>query len=317
MKPTTLMPDAGAVAQSLSCESNDPNLITIGSNVRQPERIQLYPLEGAMQAIQSGITPYGDIRERIRKIRSNTHPDTGALKSGLPWFCGSEIQGRRGNQNVVQARYMVFDLDHVADIGGTKASAIMTLHYVRYAFRSVNDGVKLVVALDKAITEQEQFRHCYRLIAAEISARLGLECDTTSDWARACFFSFDPAILDRKNCKPFAVVDLPLITPPPVTTAPSFQSLPSDPQSEYQKAEQVVLQLVQLDIPYHEWIQIGFALKSGFGAKGKALWDYFMDCPHYENSGELLNQKWRSFGSRGATTIATLYHIAKKYGVTL
>jgi hypothetical protein len=129
----------------------------------------------------------------------------------------------------------------------------------------------------------------------------------------ACFFSFDPAILDRKNCKPFAVVDLPLITPPPVTTAPCFQSLPSDPQSEYQKAEQVVLQLVQLDIPYHEWIQIGFALKSGFGAKGKACGTISWIATLRKLS-ELLNQKWLSFGSRGATTIATLYHIAKKYG---
>jgi len=374
--------------------SCSPYKFTIGKAVDKPGNIDHSTLTQVITAIQSGVTPYVDIRHSIQTIRNpKTYEQTRkAIKTNLPWFCASEIHTSRANQNVVQAQYMVFDLDHVAAIEALKKRAISLLPYVRYAFRSVHDGVKLIVVLDRAITEQEQFRHCYRLLAAEISTKLGLECDTTSDWARACFFSYDPAILDRKNCIPFAVVDLPLPPPTPETHAARgggwIANVPvcGDPKGlvissasglvdtgtcriqnkldtsrvgsqtssfaeqetcskgsasslvdtgtcriqnkldtsrvqsssdEYQKAEQVVLQLVQIDIPYAEWIELGFALCSGFGERGKALWDLFEGCPHYQNTPQLLARKWYSFKPDGGITIATLYYIAKKYGVTV
>ena len=256
-------------------------------------------------------------------------------------------------------------------IESLKSLAIAKLPYIRYAFRSVNDGVKLVAQFTKDITNERDYCKIYVFLAMQIEWALKRICDNTHDPARACFLSYDPALLINHQVKPLdprvtlkqadEVMKLsfprrqesmspsqaqesfsPNLTPhscesrnltqlreipdqvrdegvcgvPANANSPLQNVASASDGTDYAKAEKAVLGLSKLVIDYYDWIKIGQSLFAGFGQDGKALWDMFMDNPNYNDDQRLINLKWFSFRNVRSITLATLFYMAEKYGVS-
>lgn len=183
--------------------------VTVGTNVRRPDHIEHRDISYVMTAIKEGRYESIDLKTRINNIRTAvTEEGARYAKSQLPWFCGAYIREKRSNENVTSARFMIFDLDHVKDIEAIKQKAVLKFPWLRYAFHSVTDGVKLVAMMNKPLTDERKFRAIYAYLCLQIETLLLVPCDNTPDWARACFFSYDPELIDNlKNLKPLDVED--------------------------------------------------------------------------------------------------------------
>ncbi len=89
----------------------------------------------------------------------------------------------------------------------------------------------------------------------------------------------------------------------------------TDYYNDWEKARYVVSILSKTTISYGDWICIGLSLRAGFGDLGKELWDMFLHNPNYQDTQRYLDAKWLSFGRIRSTTLGTLFHIAKQYGI--
>ncbi len=93
------------------------------------------------------------------------------------------------------------------------------------------------------------------------------------------------------------------------------RATPTHYEDDYARAEYIVSILAAIKIAYLDWVKIGQALYAGFGERGKPLWDYFLDNPHYKESINNLNVHWYSFRNTHSVTLASLFYVAKIYGV--
>lgn len=314
--------------------------VTVGSRVYEPRSIAIRDIAYVMHGIRSGIIDGRDLRADIAMIRSETVNEVLrlALKRELMYFCPSLCERKRSNKSVTHAQFIVFDLDHVADIEGVKLAATERLPFIRWAFRSVRDGVKLVAMLDRPITDEEEYRTVWQYLAMMTERALELEVDRTPDWSRACFFSHDPDLLLNPNFMPLnvdaALEQAPFalkmwestktvavkVTKPEApartsATAGTNSEPGKDPEADFISAEKIVRGLARIRMEYRDWIKAGLALHSGFGDRGKELWDIFLDNPHYKDSQRKLDTHWRSFRGAGSVTLASLFYLGEKYGI--
>ena len=179
--------------------------VTVGTSVTAPSLIAERDISHVMDCVREGRFGSKDLKALIVTIRS-LPKDQAALAAGmkksLPWFSGSTFHRRRGNEFFKSAWFMVFDLDHVPDIESLKHKALEKLPFLRYAFQSVRDGVKLVAEFASPITKEEDFRTIWKYLALWIGKSLKVEVDSTPDPARVCFLSYDPELLVNPKCRP-------------------------------------------------------------------------------------------------------------------
>jgi putative DNA primase/helicase len=76
---------------------------------------------------------------------------------------------------------------------------------------------------------------------------------------------------------------------------------------------QAALGCISADLPRDEWVILGMALKSELGEAGIDLFDEWSARGESYKPAD-CKSTWRSFREGGATTIATLFHMAKAYG---
>jgi len=138
---------------------------------------------------------FSSLVENIR--RADTDALAQRLKSGLPYFVYGIVEGKRCNANVRQVNGAVLDYDRIGDIEGFKRLACAQLPWVRYAFRSPRDGVKLLIPYARPVTEEEQMREVWTYLRERADTALNLHSDSTPDPARACFVSYDPDLLEN------------------------------------------------------------------------------------------------------------------------
>jgi hypothetical protein len=67
------------------------------------------------------------------------------------------------------------------------------------------------------------------------------------------------------------------------------------------------------DLPYDDWIRIGFALYSAFGDGGQDIWEQW-SAGYSKNDPEVTTKKWSSFCSVRNITIKTLYFYTREGG---
>lgn len=308
--------------------------VTVGPSVVRPEAIGARDISYVISCIRAGAFEGRDLRALIHTIRGVPDPELArGMKLALPWFSGSLCRGKRSNSGVRLAHFAIVDLDHVPDIESAKAAAVRELPFVRYAFRSVRDGVKLIAQFASPVTKEEDFRLLYGYIALRVERALGIKPDATPDWCRACFFSFDPDLLHNSACQPLEVgktlkearfvLELAHVAqdPDPANQSPRVAQDPDpanptpSPGNTFEDARLVVQKLANMKIDYSDWVRIGLALYAGFGESGRELWDLFLDNPNYEDSPRKLGSHWRSFKSVHTITLDSLFRIAGKYGV--
>lgn len=294
--------------------------ITQGRCVRNPEQYTHIQIEDVISYLKYGKHPDLSLSEAINKIRTEPNPEIACnLKQGLPFFTGSYYEGRRKNSNVQYALYAIIDLDHVQDIMGVKKQVMDNLTFALCAFQSVNDGVKIIIKLDPPIISEARYRYGYKLLKEKVNEITGLIPDSTPDWARACFYSYDPELLYKAECVGFICPDPPLPEPANphqnvYASRPPFAPV-SRPADDYEGVRSVILALSRRVINYNDWIKLGLALKFAFGDRGKELWDLFADNPHYQDSLAELDYKWRSFKPTGEVGIASIFYLGEHYGI--
>ena len=179
--------------------------VTVGMSVTAPSAIAERDISYVMDCVREGRFEGRDLKALLTTIRSLPKEPAAlaaGMKRALPWFSGSTFQRRRGNEFFKAAWFLVFDLDHVGDIEGLKRQALDNLPFLRYAFQSVRDGVKLVAEFTSPITKENDFRTIWKYLALRIEKSLRFELDSTPDPARACFLSYDPELLLNPSCRP-------------------------------------------------------------------------------------------------------------------
>jgi hypothetical protein len=92
---------------------------------------------------------------------------------------------------------------------------------------------------------------------------------------------------------------------------------PDSGNDDWLKAQNIVAVLSQIRIDYRDWIKVGMALYARFGEQGKYLWDYFLSNPNYNDTERTIDAHWRSFRSVNRVSLASLFFVAQKYGITL
>ena len=309
--------------------------VTIGANVKKPELLAVRDMSYVMDCVRRGMPEGKDLRAQFALIRAALDPNfKKGLKSQLPYFLGSLCSKRRANENVKFAWYAIFDIDHVPDADAAKRLIADKVPFARYVFRSVTDGVKLVVEFHKAVTNQEVFRKLYAHLKDRVEALTGLACDATPDWARACYFSFDPDLLSQPQAerivaeKALAEYELrqrftPREVPSGQVSSPANRASRPGPSSQnsfrrpdLEEARHIVQGLAKLRVYYDDWIVVGFALYNAFGESGRDVWLEFYANPHYRDTQHDLLRKWASFRSAdGRANYDSLYRIGRDYGV--
>ncbi len=319
--------------------------VTVGHRVSAPNLIEVRDISYVMECVKTGCVEGTDIRVLILTIRNVPNAELArAMKANLPYFLGSVCERVRSNSTVKYANFAIFDLDHVENIEAVKQAAIDKLTFLRWAFRSVRDGVKLVAQFDRPVTREEDYRVLWQYLALQVERALGLKPDATPDWSRACFYSFDPGLLYNSAFKAVDVAsalkeaewvqslggmvewwkggkDAAQSSDSSVavhettnlsTVSPLHLYTSSD---DFSKARSVVSQLAQLRIDYRDWIRVGMALYAGFGEGGKPLWDLFLGNPQYpQETQKDLDHHWRSFRKVHTLSLATLFYLGERYG---
>jgi hypothetical protein len=102
--------------------------------------------------------------------------------------------------------------------------------------------------------------------------------------------------------------------PQPVTThAIEYTQRPMD---DMDKAQLALSHISIAKGDYQTWIDMGMALQHGFGAAGYQLWVQWSSTqPEYKGE-EDCKTHWKSFKPNGATSMGTLFHLAKQNGYT-
>ena len=179
--------------------------VTVGEKVAFPSVIAVRDIAYVMDCVKTGIVEGKDIRALIYTLRNVPNSDmVRAMKKELPYFLGSVCKRFRSNATVKFAHFAIFDLDHVRNIEAVKrkATTCPELAYIRYAFHSVIDGVKLIAQFDRPLRFEGDYRELWYYLAYQVEQALRLKVDSAPDWARACFYSYDPQLLVRSGWQP-------------------------------------------------------------------------------------------------------------------
>ena len=146
---------------------------------------------------------------KVSTIRSETSLEKrqDLKKEFLPYFSTAIFDsGIRGNKTFKSIRYPVIDIDHVLDRLEEIRSRVRQDDEVFISFLSPSgDGLKLIFALDRVITDEGQYKVFYEHLRQRVNKRYGVKTDKTDDPARACFLSYDPALYINEKCMAISV----------------------------------------------------------------------------------------------------------------
>ncbi len=300
--------------------------VTVGIDITQPSVIASRDISYVIDCLKNGRFESQDLRAKITLIRNLTKsPLYATLKRQLPWFTPSRCARKRSNASVKEAWFMIFDLDNVPDIEAVKRKIVSGLPCVKACFQSPGNGVKALLAFAQPLTRQEDYRLIWHHLAPQIENIAEHPVDSAPDWARACFFSWDPKLLKSPDFTPLdpaqalreaelANLEILRAKEAKSLSANNIAKAPDSFRDDFEKARHAVQNLANQKIAYMDWIRIGMALSAAFGAQGKDLWDIFLNNPFYEDSQRDLDRKWKSFNDIREISLGTLFEIAKRYG---
>ena len=100
----------------------------------------------------------------------------------------------------------------------------------------------------------------------------------------------------------------------PVTTQPIEYT--QRPMDDMDKAQQALSHISIAKGDYETWIEMGMALQHGFGDAGYPIWVQWSSSQPEFKGEEDCRAHWKSFKPNGATSLGTLFHLAKAHGYT-
>ena len=170
------------------------SIITLFPTITSIESPEHCPLLEILEEIKSKTNPF---RPVIREINNAPHDQACILKLSLPPICFSGTFSKREDSALIQYSQLIcIDVDEVADIKAFK-SEMKDVPYVFSCFISPSGkGLKLLVFHD--CPDSTLHSDIYGHIGNELglTIRTDLKFDThCSNLSRACFFSYDPALV--------------------------------------------------------------------------------------------------------------------------
>lgn len=222
----------------------------------------------------------GKYRQAIELLRAAaTKKEATAIKKTLPNITASGTFSKRVDACLIKhsgLKQIDFDHDKNPEIDPVKAKEQLSKdRYTFAAFISpTGKGVKLLVLIDPG-----QDKDVYPHLEAYYKTKYGLELDTScSNVSRAMFVSFDENLYYNPASETFLV--------PATGRNTTSQNKPTPiTKSKVKEVELLVekIEAAKIDITgdYKQWLKIGFAIASEFGAQGE---DYFHRISKFSSS---------------------------------
>ncbi|NLW18443.1 MAG: DUF3987 domain-containing protein [Candidatus Cloacimonetes bacterium] len=303
--------------------TNNLKSVTFGNSVRNPKAIRPMDLAELYDKLENG-----HWRKLIEAIRAEPKPEKQKqMKLMLPWFSFAVIEGSRAESNVVHANGIIFDFDHVPDSSPSKILLCDNSRGFTAVFRSPVDGLKLMLAFDRPVSNREEFRLIWDFLRHEIEAKTKLRADNTPDMSRACFVSWDDDFFGSATADPMNVDQVLQEAREWRDAREKEEKLP--PRAELKtpatpreydadltavQAKDAVEYLSKRVFGRREWIRCGIALFNHFGEDGIVYWLQFAENPHYGDSHEDLRKVWERLKRYPTVKIGTLFYIAESEG---
>ncbi|MDY0152645.1 MAG: hypothetical protein RBS43_10270, partial [Candidatus Cloacimonas sp.] len=151
--------------------------VSVGSNIRQPQKLTIWPISDIMFRIQSGT--YKVAIEAIRK--SEDQEQAKQLKLELPYFVMAELSGGRCDENVIHNTGIVFDFDDVPDTESLAVLLLETMPQVRYIFKSPRAGLKAIILFSKPVSNAALYQRIWKFLAGQVESNTRHKPDNTPD----------------------------------------------------------------------------------------------------------------------------------------
>ena len=173
----------------------DSILVTYDTRIYlKDSKASLKPLSWIVEEIRSSET----LRKNVARIRSASSGDERQkLKARhLPYFTFLRFEdGIRKSERFKDARFILMDIDHIADhLDVVREKMRADPDVFMYFLSPGGDGFKLVFALDQDITTESTYKKTYQRFRTLVKERYGVKTDDIKDVARACYLSYDPDI---------------------------------------------------------------------------------------------------------------------------
>ena len=181
-----------------------PTIITLFPTITTIDKPEHCALLEVLESIKSKSNPFKHV---IKEINTVPHDMANNLKLSLPPICFSGKFSKRDDSGLIQYSQLIcIDVDEVADIRGLKTE-VKDIPFVYSSFISPSGkGLKLLVFHD--CTDSTRHGDIYRFIGKKLglTTRTDLKFDMhCSNLSRACFFSYDPALVINKNAIPLNI----------------------------------------------------------------------------------------------------------------
>lgn len=204
-----------------------------------------------------------------------------------------------------------FDYDHLGDPHGVKAR-LAESPSLCFAFISPSGrGLKVGFAAS-GITDMMSYRRAWQSLSEHLRATFPdaqFSEDPHVKFLHAlCFTSWDADLFVREN--PEIFIPPPLGTPQKSTKHfPTFGVLGND----CARVASALDAIPNNDADYDTWLRLGMALHSTGAPWARALWDVWSARSSKYNQRK-QDRTWQSFHTDGATTLGTLFQMAKDAG---
>ncbi|MEX2189546.1 MAG: BT4734/BF3469 family protein, partial [Bacteroidota bacterium] len=153
------------------------------------------------------------LKSAVAKVRAaETEKERKKLKATtLPWFSLAEFgnDNHRSKDDFIMTKFLVHDLDHLENPMEIKARLGRDPHVLMSFVSPSGKGLRVVQELEREISDHEQYRRIYTLLAKEFQKKYGVEPDQNGDKAsQAWFYGYDPDIYVNPNAKMLPVPKL-------------------------------------------------------------------------------------------------------------
>lgn len=167
--------------------------ITIMPNVKDTETLHYIKTSTALSRIQSGKS-----KETVEALRE-TGDKSYKLQLPVVLFSG-EFKERRDDAMIDHSGFIVLDFDHLEDVEEVKRTLSIDQYIYSVWVSPSGTGLKALVK----IKFPERHRDQFRALVTYFDKQYGLEVDGSGvNESRACFESYDPAIVIKDNSTVF------------------------------------------------------------------------------------------------------------------
>jgi hypothetical protein len=289
--------------------------VSVFKHLKSPEVWFNRHILACLEAISVG--RFMELTNEVRNAK--TKEEKTAAKAKLPAFTPSGVFSKRRADNLIKhSGFICIDIDNVHDMTETR-KIIDSDPYTFASFESASGkGLAFLVKIDPE-------KHLESFLAIEKyyqSKKIVIEADQScKDVSRLRFFSTDFDLYLFEQSFVWDLFPKPKPKAPPNRTkyAPSAPKIypPTDTTEQVEKLVRRIEEVgIDITSDYADWTKIAFALQAEFGEGGREFF-HRISALYSDYDSDKADKKYDECRKVNKTTIASLFFIAKHYGITL